>query len=78
MAKPLLDLRRIVQRQIIARQHQGRTHDGLAQLLEQQPRHDVLGNADADGLALLVLQASGCLAGRSQQESVGTRRAGFQ
>jgi len=68
----------IVQRQLVARQHQGRAHDGLAQLFEQQLRHRVIRNPNPDGAALLVLQPTRRLTGCLEQEGIRPRCRGLE
>jgi len=77
-AQSTFDLRGIIQRQLVARQHQRRAHDWLTELLEQHARHRMIGHADPDGAALFMLQSSRHLARRLQQKRVRAGCAGLQ
>jgi intracellular septation protein len=74
MLQPGTNLTPFSHRQLVARQQQRRTHDGFAKLRNQQPRHDMVGYAYADGAALFVLQTPGRLARRLEQEGKGPWR----
>ncbi len=66
----LLNLERIRKRHIISGQGQGRTHERLPQALEHGMHERMVGNTQADGAPLWILQALGHLARGLQDESV--------
>ena len=57
MLEPVSDLAAIGQRQLVTGQKERRTHDGFAELGQQQARYFVVRNANTDGPPLLVLKA---------------------
>ena len=75
MLETCADVLRVAERQWIARQDESRAHERLAEFREQRERHGMIGYADADRAAALMLNPARRLPRCGKQERIRSRSA---